>query len=1788
MLEQSMIALEGYKILRELYDSPRSQVYQGYRESDRQPVVLKLLREEYPTPEAIARFKLEYELTRRFQVPGIIQAYSVEKYQNTLVLVLEDFGGQPLRSWLTQNPLALENFLHIAIQVAAALGAIHQQQIIHKDINPGNILLNPETRQTKIIDFGIATLLSKENPTVLNLNILEGTLAYISPEQTGRMNRAIDYRSDFYSLGVTFYELLTQQLPFISEDPVELVHSHIAKQPIPPHKINSTIPVVISQLVMKLLEKTAEERYQSAFGLQADLQQCLDLLTTTEEIPPFELGQKDISDRFQISQKLYGREQEVTDLLMAFDRASRGQSEVMLIAGYSGIGKSALVQEIYKPITQKRGYFIAGKFDQFQRNIPYSSLIQAFTDLIRQLLTATETEINIWREKLLNALGDNGQVIIDVISEVELIIGKQPPVVELLPQEAENRFNLVFQNFITVFTQKEHPIVIFLDDLQWADVASLQLIELLMSQLDSKYLLLIGAYRDHEVDATHPLRSAIATLTAAGVTINEIVLTPLELPQIHALLSDTFNSHNWEKLTPLAQLLQQKTNGNPFFMNEFLKSLYTEGLLQFDALRREWDWQLSKIQAAQITDNVVELMAGKIQKLPIASQQVLQLASCIGNQFDLKTLAIVQEKSLPATAAELWEAVEMGLIFPQGNDYQLLQVGDQEVAANLTNLDIVYKFLHDRVQQAAYSLIPPKEKQAVHLQIGQLLLQNITIAEQEEKIFDIVNQLNFGWELITNAQQRQQLAQLNLTAGNKAKASAAYEPALQYLKTGINCLTATSWQQQYSLTLSLHEATVEAAYLAGAFEYMDELIEVVLRHAQNTIDQVQVYAIKIQSLVARDELLTAVKLGLQVLKLLGIPLAANPGQLQILLGLLKTKLALAGRQVQNLADLPQLTNPTKLAAIHILSSIASSTYLAAPNLFPLTVFKQVELSAIHGNAPESAFAYATYGLILCGVVGDLTGGYEFGELALKLIERLNAKNMQARVLFVVNSFVRHWREPIANTLSALQIAFQVGRDTGDTEYAAFSANVSTSHSYFCGQDLKEVDQSLANYLEVIQKFKKKPVLDLIQIYRQAIANLQGKNANPCELVGEFYDITASLPLHIETNYRTATFTVYTHLLTLNYLFEDYQTAWQNAELAIPYLDAVVALFIIGWFCFYDALMRLALVATSNLTERQTLLKQVTANIKKLKTWAQSAPSNYSHKLALVEAEWHRVHNETAEAIACYDHAINLAQENNYPNEAALANELAAKFYLAQNKQKVAQGYMQDAAYLYLQWGATAKVKHLENQYPQLLNRKLERITTPHLSTKNTNASSVTSTSGSASLDLVTVMKASQALSGEIQLDKLLTNLMQILMENAGAQRGFLLLETKGKFLIEARGTVEQNNIQVLESLPIENSSILSVAIVNYAIRTKTSVVLNDATRKGEFIRDPYIRQFQPRSLLCAPLINQGKLTGIIYLENNLTTGAFTPDRLELLNLLSTQAAISLENARLYTDLAALNQAYERFVPRQFLQFLNKQSIVDVELGDQVQREMSVLFTDIRSFTTLSETLTPAENFQFINSYLSCMEPIIIQHNGFIDKYIGDAIMALFAGNADDAVQAGIAMLQALVTYNQERQTQGKTPIQIGIGINTGSLILGTVGGFNRMDGTVISDAVNLASRIEGLTKTFNTPLLITDQTFQRLKNCDRSYIRIVGQVKVKGKITAVTVHEVFTADVPEIRQGKLATTELFNSALKFYQVQQFNLAAQHFQDCLQQNPLDQVAQIYLNLCQSELPLSTIFTEEIKL
>jgi PAS domain S-box-containing protein len=1539
-----MINLAGYSVIEKIYEGARSIVYRGHRTTDRQPVVLKTHKTDYPTPTQLGRLKHECEIGQSFDSPRIIKYHGTEKYQNNLYLITEDFGATALSEIIPSQGVELATFLRIAVQLAEALGEIHRKNVIHKDIKPRNILINPQAEIVKIIDFGLSSQLNRENQQILSPGVLEGTLAYISPEQTGRMNRAVDYRTDFYSLGVTFYQLLTGSVPFQATDPMELVHAHIARMPVSPRRLNPDIPQVVSDIVLKLLAKTAEERYQSAHGLKADLEICIRQWQAQGRIEPFALGQYDISERFQIPQKLYGREEEIQTLLAAFDRIGTppGRVEIMLVSGQSGIGKSVLVNEIHKPIVRQRGYFILGKFDQFQRNIPYNAILRAFQDLVRQLLTESEEKINLWRERLLAALGPNGQIIIDVIPDVALIIGPQPPVKDVGPEEAQNRFNLVFQAFIGVFAKQEHPLVIFLDDLQWVDAASLKLIHLITTNPDSEYLFFIGAYRENEVSSTHPLRLTLDEIEQAKVTLNRIFLGPLDARHVTELICATLACQP-DEAAPLTQLVLNKTGGNPFFVNQFLTTLYEEKRLTFvppamprsdtsespvpavlptagrpgdHTYRGGWHWDLEQIEAMAITDNVVELMAGKIQKLPGQTQHVLQLAACIGNQFDLITLARVNEASLGDTSHNLWIAIQEGLILQMGQ-WTDGQIGEFSNGHKPKANELLARFLHDRVQQAAYSLIPAGHEQAIHYKVGQLLLRHTTAGERDEKIFDIVNQLNFGLDLIREPAEQKELAELNLVAGRKAKAAAAYEPALKYLAMGLKLLNLNPdhWQTDYELSLALYTEAAEAAYLCTNFAEMETLTAHVLQQAKTLLDKVKAQEIRIHSYMAQNEMLEAIETARQVLKLLDISLPQQPNQPHIILGLIRTKLALGRKRVEDLEKLPEMTDPDKLAALRILMSSASAAYIATPQMFPLIVCHIVRLSVKYGNAPLSGFGYVTYGLILAGALGQIKSGYEFGQFAQRLMERLQAKELKAKLTTVFHGFISHWQEPAQVSLAPLLEGYQSGLETGDLEYAANNVLMYCYNAFACGRKLDWLEPEVDKYLHVMEKFKQERPLRGHRLRKQLILNLTGRAEHVLRFKGEAYDEETMLPRLIEANDQTETCVYYVYKSMFSYLFHDYEAALEYAELAAQNLEAILGQILIPVQNCFHSLALLALYPAAPPAKQKQYLKTVRANQKKLKKWADHAPANCQHKYHLVEAEYARVTQDNEKAMIAYRQAINLAKMHEYIHEEALANELAALFYLANDFTNIAKTYMFDARYAYLHWGASAKVQHLDQKYARLLSHISSDTTATYDITAESrlSGSSSQTTPGGRSdvLDLQTVIKASQAISGEIMLGTLLEKLMEIVIENAGAQTGFLILEKEGQLVIEAEGRVDKTEVTVLQSTPVgtaENPD-LSVAIVNYVYRTRENVVLNDATETGPFSQDAYVIQNRPVSILCTPLINQGKLSGILYLENKATTGAFTPARLELLKLLSAQIAISIENASLYTNVEYSEKKY---------------------------------------------------------------------------------------------------------------------------------------------------------------------------------------------------------------------------------------------------------------------------------------
>ena len=1541
------ITIGGYNLIKLIYDGTTSCVYHAVRESDQTSVIIKTLKSEYPTIEQISHLRHEYKILQSLEIKGIIKPLALESYQNGLALILSDFGGEPLKNFINAQKFELSQFLQIAIQLSSTLAQLHQNKILHKDIKPHNILFNAKTGNVEIIDFSISSRLSSENQTANNPNLLEGTLAYMSPEQTGRMNRSIDYRTDFYSLGVTFYETLTGQLPFQTTDPLELVHCHIAKTPASLKEINPQIPQAVSDIVMKLLAKTAEERYQNALGLKADLEECLTRLQATGKIEDFIVGQLDLYSQFIIPQKLYGREKEVASLMDAFERVSLGATEIMLVSGYSGIGKSSLVNEVHKPIVRQRGYFISGKFDQFKRNIPYASLIQAFQELIRQLLTENTDKIADWKAKILEPLGSNGQVIIDVIPEVERIVGVQPDVPQLGPTESQNRFNRLFQQFIHVFTKPEHPLVVFLDDLQWADLASLKLIQLLACELNSQYLLLIGAYRDNEVSPTHPLMLTLEEIQHKGAVVNNIVLQPLNITHVNKLISDTFRSDTLKTIS-LAELVFNKTQGNPFFLTQLLKSLYNENLLSFNFNQGCWQWDIQLLKDIDITDNVVELMINQIHKLSVKTQNILKLAACIGDKFTLDVLGIVNQKSLSETAADLWESLQTGLVLPLDQSYKIPLVISTAQNEQLTNdldtqgafrrveqLTIAYKFLHDRVQQAAYALIPDSQKKETHLKIGQLLLQNITPEERKENIFALVNQLNYGTDLLTLESEKYELAELNLIAGQKAKAAAAYESAMRYLKVGLELLAVNSWQNQYELTLALYESGVETAYLNGDFEQMEKWATVVLQQAKTPIDKMKVYEVKIQACMAQVKQLEAIKIGLQALELLGISFPESPSPSDIEQTLTQTARNLSGRNIEDLINLPLMTEVDKLAAVRMLASLGSPTYQAGPALLPLIACEQLNLSIQYGNSPFSAYSYVLYSIIINGLFQDIEAAYQFGKLALSLVERFNAVELKTSVFFVAGSSAFHGKVHAKETLPLLQDSYSSGLENGHFEYGGYAAMQKCYYSYLIGQELAKVEREMAATSNVLAQLKQENALSWNQIFQQSILNLQEPFEKPCCLLGEAYNEEKSLPLLKKANDRTGLHYFYSNKLILCYLFGEHNQALENGVQAEQYLDGVKGFLIVPVFHFYDSLAQLAIYPSVPHSQQEHFLSKVTKNQKKMRKWADHAPMNFLHKYELVEAEKARVLGQYWQAMECYDRAIALAKEQGYIQEEALANELAAKFYFECGREKVAQTYLTDAYYGYIRWGATAKVRNLAARYPHIFSQTLNRQTRG-LEMNRTMISTTTGTSGV--LDFAAVMKASLALSGEILLDKLLAKLMRIVIENAGAETGFLILEKAGQLLIEASGSVGQDEITVQPSTPVELSQQLPISVINYVRRTQGHIVLYDASSESVFATDTYIINHKPKSILCAPIVNQGKLIGILYLENNLTIGAFTPERLEVLQLLSSQAAISIENARLYNDLEEYNRTLAVKVEERTLELQDKNLQLQQEIKERQRAE----------------------------------------------------------------------------------------------------------------------------------------------------------------------------------------------------------------------------------------------------------
>lgn len=1488
-----MPIINGYQIEEEICRSTKSVLYRAKRIKDDHIVLLRLSPVEYPGPSDLSRLHHEYEMTKSLAITGIVKPFALEEYDKGVMLVYENTAGISLGNRLTGS-MEIKVFLEVAISLSQIVHELHQAHIIHKDINPHNILIDPDTNAIKLTGLGIASILPRENPSIANPGIIEGTLPYISPEQTGRMNRSIDYRSDFYSMGASFYEMLCGTPPFPGSDPGSLVHCHMAKAPVPPAQMNPAIPGIVSDIIIRLLAKTPEERYQSASGLKSDMEKCLTQIRTQGGIDRFVLQQDDIVETFNIPQKLYGRQREIDILLHTFEQVSEGKTKVMMVSGYAGVGKTSLIQEIYKFILLKGGYFISGKFDQFHCNEPYSALVHTFQDLVRQLLTENEAALGQWREKLNLALGPNGQIIIDVIPEVEMVIGPQPAVLNMGPVEAQNRFNRVFQEFIKVFCKPEHPLVIFLDDLHWIDVATLKLIEQVISNRQAGYLFLIGAFRSNKIPLNHPLHNVMDHLRDHGEYMSELKLAPLNREQTADLLADTLHCDPASTL-PLAELVERKTAGNPFFMKQFLQTLYEKKLFEFNVASRCWHWELSRIQNSEMTDNVVDLMVGKIRQMPRETQSVLKMAACIGNRFDLKTLAIVNGKPANQTIQDLWPAIKEDLIF---------STSDLEVAATVFETDVlnamlkteqgnpILRFKHDRVQQAAYLLIQGKQKKIVHLKIGRLISESLESGELNEKIFSVVHHLNYASELITDEQERKNLARLNLTAGIKAKSSAAYEPALKYLEAGVSLLNEQSWQDHYELTFNLHKHMAEAQYLNQSFEKSEQLAALVLTRAGTDIEKAEVYRMLIVQYTLRANYVEAYAVGRKALWLLGIRIPEK-GQTDIR-PMLDKHVAqimekIGSRPIASLVEAPGLTVPDKIIAAKLLSDMLPLGFFLDLNLFSYLTITLVELSLQYGYVPDCSYGFACFGRLLI-TRGEYKRGYEFGLLGMQLSEKFNDLGQKCRCHNSFANFVMLWQRHIRWTNTLNTEAYQAGLQSGEFQFAGYSVCNILFNLFYEGHNLEKILSLCAQYEPFVLTTRNHIARGGIAVVRWTLLNL----IHPPE--GEFGSIDTAFKLdthfkkkqYIKSNFMVACH-YQTYIAQLFYHYGKPEQALPHIQNAAETLDYVAGSVITAKHNFYYSLILSALCDTANADTRNTYRKQLVQNQQQMEIWSNICEANFLHKYLLIAAETARISNNDCDATILYDRAVETAQKNGFIHDEALANELAAKFWLQKGHEAFATTYMRKAVYAYRIWGADGKVQHLKKSYAAVLNG-----TDSDKPAKGETSSDI--------IDLATFIKASQAITSEIVLDKLLTKLTWILIENAGAQRGLLILKSGDDLFIEADGDIDKETVAVLQSLPLEQGQNISPRIIKYVARTLEYLVLNNTSEEGLFAAAPHAVKSDAKSIVCGPILHKSKLVGIFYLENRLISSAFTPDRVEILKLLAASMAISIENARLYTNL----------------------------------------------------------------------------------------------------------------------------------------------------------------------------------------------------------------------------------------------------------------------------------------------
>lgn len=1481
-----MINLPGYEIYEQIHENNRIEVYRGYTINEKKAVVIKALKEGVSAPVEMSKLMYEYEMIRNLNIEGIIRPLKLEQSGRTVALILEDVGAVSLREYmLHHDSVNLSAFLHIAIQLSEILERIHQEGIIHGDLKPENILVSSAAKQVYIIDFSTSIRISPENKSLFS-NSHAGSLEYMSPEQTDQLNIAIDRRSDLYSLGVVLYEIVTGSLPFQVENTADWTYAHLSRKPQSPDEINPAIPEALANIMMKLLEKDPQERYQSAYGLCSDLKECKKQLNETGKIASIPIGKIDAYSRFQLPRKCYGRQSEMEMLRAAFSRVCEGQKETILVSGASGIGKTLLINESLKSDAMEEGFFITGKVDQLRKNIPYTPFRDGFGNLVKQLMTENQDKLLWWKKRILHSIGKNGAVMTEIIPELEWVIGKQPSVENLSPKEAEHRFLRVFRDFIKVFAWKGHPLVLFLDDLQWADEASLLLLKYLMQDTSLCYLLFVAAFRENDVHESHPLQKVLEETKNDQLNKTHILsLAPLKRTEVANLVADTLNTE-LENVTSLAESLYRKSGGNPLSLKQLLILLHDEGLLYFDTQERCWKWDMEAIQNLQQGEDVLELILKKIDWLPEDSRELIKWASCIGNRFDLQTLAALWGKSVDETASSLMPSVLEGLVFISENEKMRSSLINEE------NKNTVYEFLHDRVQQAVYALINEDEKKEKHMTIGSLLLLNTSSDMLEEKIMSIMDHFNRSLEFIQDPSTRIELAGYNLLAGRKAKASAAYASALRYFKSGTELLADDAWEHHYRLSFDLYLELAQAQYLCSDVNGAEELFDKVLERAQTELERADVNSLKVILYAGVGKYTEAVQTGMKALKNLGINLPLHPTKLDYVKELLRYKWSMRNKKIEELINLPEMNNAKQRKITELLTRLSYVTMSNYPDLYGFIILKNGNYALKYGINEMFPIGCLGYGITVGNILGDYEAGEKYGNVCIQLAEKYDRNSSKCIAYFVTGSLIFHWTQHAAFGLEYLKKAVDSGMEVGDVVIVGYANCLLLENQYLMGVTLVEMEEKIRNKHETAKKIKHDNLMINTVIYKTVVNALMGRKSG--SLAAGVQELEKDELLRLANNDKSSVATYYFCRMQLDYMMGNYRQALAMANKIEPIKGTITGFLLSAEYIFYHSLVIASAYEELSLKERKHYVKRLKKNERQLKKWTVSCKDNFQHKYLLVAAEIARLQNKKSEAMLLYDKAISSAQKYGFIQHEALASELAATFYLACGIEKIAEMYMANAYQAYQRWGAYAKAKELENKYPKLFHAMerneleidrseaeiLEKIQRIPIRDDRVTASS---------LDSDFIDKAIENMAKETDITKLLERFLEIAVQRSGADSGCLVFEENGELFIESLKDTG-SDFTVVKTIPLEEYTDISKAVVYYVARTMEMVVLNNGGQDGIFASDPYIAESNPKSIACIPLLWQGVPIGVLYLENNFMPGVFAPASLKVLNLLSTQIA----------------------------------------------------------------------------------------------------------------------------------------------------------------------------------------------------------------------------------------------------------------------------------------------------------